>query len=274
MSRYILCADDFALSPAISAAIAGLAKAGCINAISCMAACASWADDSQLLDDVGPNPSGGGFSVDVGIHLVLASEQPITRMSRQGPNGHLPSADRIMALAYARRLDLDEIEREIDAQFAAFHSARGCAPDFVDAHQHIHVHPGIRDRVIAATMRHAPHAWVRNPADRLGASLRRPFSGKAIGSSIHALGFGAALARAGLRSNCSFAGHYDFAGDYGALLPQFFLAPGDVHLIMCHPGGGVLDGDSIAQARLAETEAIGKMSLVDRIALLEAPLAS
>jgi hypothetical protein len=128
--------------------------------------------------------------------------------------------------------------------------------------------------VIAATVRHAPHAWIRNPSDRLGAALRRPFAGKAIGSTFHALGFAGAVRRAGLRTNDSFAGHYDFAGDYNALLPHFFQAPGAVHLIMCHPGGGTLDGDTIEQARLAETVAIGKMSLVERIDLLEAHFAS
>ena len=281
MSSYILCADDLALSPGISAAIAGLAKAGCINAISCMTACPGWTDDAHLLDDLGVgrglggSPEGTpGSSVDIGLHLVLASEQPLTRMARQQPDGRLPSADRIMALAYARRLDLDEISREIEAQFAAFYAARGCPPDFVDAHQHIHVHPGIRERVIAATLRHAPQAWIRNPSDRLGSALRRPFVGKAIGSAVHALGFAATVRRAGLRTNDSFAGHYDFAGDYNALLPHFFQAPGAFHLIMCHPGDGVLEGDTIAQARLAETVAIGKMPLVDRIDLLEAHFAS
>jgi predicted glycoside hydrolase/deacetylase ChbG (UPF0249 family) len=173
-----------------------------------------------------------------------------------------------MVLAHAGRLNLDEIRCEIDAQFAAFANARGCAPDFVDAHQHVHVYPGIRERVIAATRRHSPRAWIRNPTDRLSAMLQRPFAGKAVGSAVHALGFAAALSRAGIRSNDSFAGHYDFAGDYAALLPKFFRAPAAFHLVMCHPGAGSLASDGIANARIAEAAALSTITLSERLSQL------
>lgn len=268
MPAYTLCADDYALSTPISETIAELAARGCINAISCMAVFPGWGRDVHLLTRYGAAARG---SVQVGLHLVLAGEQPITSMRRQGPDGRLPSADRMMMLAYGRRLDavdLNEISREIDAQFAAFIRGMGRAPDFVDAHQHVHVLPGIRERVIDATLRHAPAAWMRNPADSLSAGWKRPFTGKAIGSSFHARGLGAALARRGIVSNDSFAGHYGYAGDFAALLPRFFRAAGERHLIMCHPGSGHLDDDPIAEARIVEAQVIGEMPLAERIASL------
>ncbi|MBW8785804.1 MAG: hypothetical protein JF593_14410, partial [Novosphingobium sp.] len=131
-----------------------------------------------------------------------------------------------------------------------------------------HVYPGIRQLVIAATLRHAPQAWLRNPGERIGAALQRPFAGKAIGSSIHALGFARALARAGLAANASFAGHYDFAGDYAALLPRFFGAASARHLVMCHPGSGMADDDPIAAARIVEAKVLAEMPLSERLAQL------
>ncbi|CAN5245274.1 ChbG/HpnK family deacetylase [soil metagenome] len=262
LPAYTLCADDFALSSPISETIADLASRGCINAISCMAVFPGWESDARLIARFGGKGPGG---VQVGLHLVLAGEQPITPMRLQGADGRLPSADRMKLLAWGGRLDLCELSREIDAQFAAFTKAMGKAPDFVDAHQHVHVLPGIRRCVIDATLRHAPGAWIRNPADGTAAALRRPFVGKAIGSNVHALGLGAALAWRGIASNDSFAGHYDYQGDYAALLPRFFKGSGVRHLIMCHPGSGQTKDDPIASARIVEAAVLGEMSLVDRL---------
>ncbi|HEX7873732.1 MAG TPA: ChbG/HpnK family deacetylase [Sphingobium sp.] len=266
---FTLCADDFALSPAISETIADLASRGCINAISCMAALPSWEEDARLLSGIG---DGNAMPVQIGLHLVLAGDRPLTPMTIQRPDGRLPSADRTMMLAYGRRLDLEEMAREIEAQFAAFVRARGHAPDFVDAHQHVHVHPGIRECVITATQRLAPGAWMRNPADRMSAMLRRPFAGKAIGSTVHAAGLGKAYRLRGIAANDSFAGHYDYRSDFAQLLPRFFRAPGRRHLIMCHPGSGHLDGDGIAEARIREASVIRRMSLAARLAELRVTL--
>ncbi|MET0364640.1 MAG: ChbG/HpnK family deacetylase [Sphingobium sp.] len=267
---FTLCADDFALSPAISETIAELASRGCINAVSCMAALPGWDEDVRLLSGIGTGS--GRAPVQVGLHLVLAGERPLTRMKVQRPDGRLPGADRTMMLAYGGQLDLDEMTREIEAQFAAFVRARGHAPDFVDAHQHVHVHPGIRERVIAATQRLAPHAWMRNPADRMIAMLRRPFADKAIGSTLHAAGLGKAYRRHGIAANDSFAGHYNYRDDFARLLPRFFRAPGRRHLIMCHPGSGHLPGDGIAEARIREAAVIRRMSLASRLAELRVAL--
>jgi predicted glycoside hydrolase/deacetylase ChbG (UPF0249 family) len=172
----------------------------------------------------------------------------------------------MLALALTRRLNLAEVEAEIDRQFAAFRSLRGRAPDFVDAHQHVHVYPGIRQLVIAATRRHSPAAWIRVPDERLGAMLARPFSGKAIGSTLHALGMRRAIERAGLTANASFGGHYDFSGPYREYLPRFMCYGSAAHLVMCHPGPGDEPGDDITAARAMEAEVIGQMPLERRFA--------
>lgn len=260
-----LCADDFAMSAEVSAVIADLARRRCINAISCMAAMPGWPIDARLLDGIEAVSCGEFGPVQVGLHLVLASERPLGPMGCTTPDGTLPGPDRMLALTLAGKVDMDEVAAEIDRQFIAFRTARGRAPDFVDAHQHVHLYPGIRQAFIAATLRHAPHAWVRVPDDRLPAMLARPWRGKAIGSAAHALGFRRQLREAGLRSNRSFAGHYDYASDYADHLDAFLRFGSAPHLIMCHPGAGSIPGDTIAAARSKEAEVIGAMTLEDRM---------
>lgn len=261
MPSYTLCADDFALSRGISETIADLAERRCINAVSCMASLPGWAEDAALLAPLAAPGSG----VQIGLHLVLSDELPLTRLSLQDSRGRLPSPDRMMALAYLGKLDTIELANEIDAQIVAFNERIGRPPDFVDAHQHVHVHPGVRALVIAATRRHAPHAWIRNPADALRSMVQRPFIGKALGSAFHALGLRRQIARAGLSTNAGFGGHYDFRSDYEQLLPRFFAAAGPRHLVMCHPGAGHLAGDAIADARIAEAAVLRRQPLQARL---------
>jgi len=267
LGRITLCADDFAFSPEVSAVIARLARGGCLNAISCMAAMPGWSEDARLLDGIEAVECGDGLGpVQVGLHLVLASERPLGPMGCADTDGRLPGPDRMLLLALTQRLDLSEVAEEIDRQFDAFRRAMGREPDFVDAHQHVHVYPGIRRLVIEATQRHAPFAWVRVPSDRLLAMLARPFAGKAIGSALQALGMRRALRRAGLSCNASFAGHYGFSGPYRTYLDAFLRCASADHLIMCHPGLGMAPGDEIAPARISEAAVIGEMPLRDRIA--------
>jgi len=260
----VLCADDFGMSRAVSEAIARLARDRCINAIGCMANMPGWGADARLLDGIEQVTCGSLGRVQVGLHLVLASERPLGPVGGLRADGTMPGPDRMLVRALTGRLDLAGISAEIDRQFAAFRAVRGCPPDFVDAHQHVHVYPGIRQAVIAATRRHAPGAWVRVPGDRIGAMLARPFAAKAIGSTLHAVGLRRQLARAGLRCNASFAGHYDFAGSFRSHLDAFLGFGSAAHLVMCHPGSGAAADDPIAAARSEEAAVIAQMQLEHR----------
>jgi predicted glycoside hydrolase/deacetylase ChbG (UPF0249 family) len=256
MPRLILCADDFGLSSEISAAIVKLAAEAKINAISCMAICAGWAGDSALLRSL-PD------SIEIGLHLVLTGEPPLTPMPGLAPEGRLPTINQLAQRARRKQLSLDEVRREISAQFDRFIDEHGRPPAFVDGHQHAHVLPGIRQIVLAETARRAPDAWLRNCVDRLPAMLSRPFRGKALANAWHSRGLKRDGARHGLSCNDSFGGHYDFARDYAGIFPQFLARSGAVHLVMCHPGAGDLEGDPIAAARKAETAALQAMPMRD-----------
>ena len=256
MPRLILCADDFALSPAISDTIAGLAAAGRINAISCMAVMPGWRQDSAFLRSL-PR------SISVGLHLTLTEEAPLVSTPALAPHGRMLGIDALTALTMQGRIPLNAVATEIRAQFERFAEMTGRPPDFVDGHQHAHVLPGIRGLVIAATRRHAPNAWLRDCTDRLAGILARPFKGKALASAAYSTGFAKAASAAGLDCNQGFAGHYGFAGNYARIFPHFLKSPGDAHLVMCHPGAGISADDTIALARHGEAAALWTLPIGD-----------
>lgn len=245
----ILCADDFAMSDGVSATIAELAAAGRLSAVSCMAAAPGWAAQA-------PRLRGLGDGVAVGLHIVLSDETPLGPMPRLAPDGRLPGCDPLTIQAYAGNAPLCEVADEVARQFDAFQAEHGAPPDFVDGHQHVHMLPGLRSIVLEVTRRRAPFAWVRDCADQLGAVLARPFPTRALRSGLLSRGLSRDAARLGLRTNRGFSGYYDFHADYAALFPRFLAHAGPAHLVMCHPGRGAANGDTIAQARMREAEVL------------------
>jgi chitin disaccharide deacetylase len=250
--RLILCADDFGLTLATSQVIAALSTNGRLSAVSCMAGMPDWPASAPLLA-----PLAG--SVDIGIHLTLTSEVPLTPMPRLAPGGRLPSLDRLMWTALARALPLDEIRVELAAQMSAFTLATGRAPDFVDAHQHFHFFPGLREIVLDLV---PPGAWVRSCEDRWSRIRQRPFAGRALRSAFLCRGLSQAAAARGIRTNAGFTGSYDYRPDtdFSALFAGFLNAPGPVPLIMVHPGAADAPGDTIAAARTNEAAFLGNPS--------------
>jgi len=259
LPRLILCADDFAFSREVSETIAALAREGKLNATSCMTLMPGWMTDAALLRDL---PS----HVEIGLHLTLTGERPLTDMPLYAPDGVMPDIDPLTRAAGRRQVPLEEIAGEVEAQFDAFAAAMGRAPDFVDGHQHSHALPGIRDIVLFETAKRAPGAWIRDCVDSVRAMLVRPFAGKAIGSAFHSRGLRRDAARYGIRCNDSFAGHYDFASDYKDLFPRFLRKAAGMHLVMCHPGAGRRSGDAIAAARPREADVLRSWPIADMAA--------
>ena len=73
MTRVLmLCADDFGLDTGISIAIARLARAGRLNAVSCISNSEGWLEDAAWL-------SGLPASVNLGLHFNLTEGRPLSR---------------------------------------------------------------------------------------------------------------------------------------------------------------------------------------------------
>jgi predicted glycoside hydrolase/deacetylase ChbG (UPF0249 family) len=242
----VVCADDYAYSPAICDAIVDLAQRGRISAVSCMTTSPLWPEQAQRL-----RPLRGG--IDIGLHLVLIEEKPLTAMPHTAPDGRLPSLTALMARAFAGRLARDEIAAEIDAQCRAFVDALGMPPVHLDGHRHTHVLPGIRELVLAAAARVAPRAYVRAIAEPVVRTLKRGVAlPKTLFLSALGAGMDSAAARHGVPVNDGFSGIYSLAptADVPALFARFAATAGPRPLLMCHPGGD--DGTALGATRAKE----------------------
>lgn len=231
--RIFICADDYGISPAVSGAIRDLIARRRINATSVMVLAPSFSPgEAVALAAAAANGAA------IGLHVTLTA--PFRPMSA----GFTPTRDgaflplaAMAGRALAHWLSPEDLELEVARQFAAFQTAFGRPPDYVDGHQHIHVFPQIRSAVLRALKDAAPQAWLRQ-CGRAGAaqkSLADPkgFILDALSARLRGL-----AARHGVSTNPAFAGTYSFApdADFAKLFPTFLDGLPDGGLVMCHPG--------------------------------------
>lgn len=242
MKSIVLCADDFALHPAIDAAVQTLVSEGRLSATSCMTTAPRWREAARLLPALRPHLS-------VGLHFNLTEGF--------GRNASTGIGARI-AQAYTGRMDRAWLSAQWREQLDAFEDALGTPPDFVDGHQHVHQLPAVRSAMLEELQRRygdAPRLWVRSttPAGRL------VWSAKA--SVIAALGGWSQarqLCRHRLAHNQGFGGVYGFDAPtpqaYGRHMDTWLQAVGRGSLLMCHPADAAVDGDAIGTQRPVEYE--------------------
>jgi len=234
MTPFTLCADDYAMTPAVTRGILALLEAERISATGAMTNRPHWQVALRELAVFHGR-------VDLGVHLNLTCGAPLTAMPRLAPGGELPKLPAILRVGVLGRLPLDEIEAEIIAQIEAFAQATGHAPDFIDGHQHVHALPGVRRALLAALTQLFPGAkpYIRDPADSAPAiRARKRHAAKAMLLAGLAAPFGKRMRSAGFVTNAGFAGYSAFKprDEYGADFARYLIAPGARHLVMCHPG--------------------------------------
>jgi chitin disaccharide deacetylase len=233
--RIWLCADDYGLSPGVNRGIRELIERGRLNATSVMAVGPAIGRDevSSLKATVANNSRCA-----VGLHATLTAPfYPLTMHFRPLDGGMFLKFPRLLRAGLLRRLDPEIIRAELTAQLAAFSELFGCAPDFVDGHQHAQLFPGVRDAFLAAVKENAPNAWVRQGGSHQPLA-RRVGTPKALFLDLLSAQFRRRAARANIAFNPAFAGAYDFSQkpDFGALMQQFLDGLPEGGLIMCHPG--------------------------------------
>ena len=173
----------------------------------------------------------------IGLHLTLTAPfRPLTPGFAPLRDGAFPPLAAMarrgaVALAHAARCSTPRSP----ARFAAFRTAFGRAPDYIDGHQHIHVFPQISEALLRVTK--------RRRAARLAAPMRPRGAAKNLepkGLMLDALSrrFRRLAAAHGLRTNPAFAGTYAFraGADYAKLFPDFLDGLPDGGVVMCHPG--------------------------------------
>ena len=251
--RFVLCADDYAFSPAVSRGVLEALAARRISATGAMTTRPSWPEAARALARF------AGVA-DLGLHLNLTAGAPLTHMPRFAPEGVLPALRTLLAAAQAGRLPEAEIRSEIDAQLDAFAAAMGCGPDFLDGHQHVQLLPGVRVWIFDALEKRglAGKIYLRDSADRVSAIVRRGAQiPKALYLTRLARGFAQEARARGFAVNAGFAGYsgFDPKADQTAAFARFLVAPGARHLIMCHPGhvdAELAAIDSVTDARESE----------------------
>ena len=232
--KFILCADDYALTPAVSLGILEAVEAGRLDATGAMTARPHWPAAAKDIASLGD-------AVQVGLHLDLTLGPPLTAMPRLAPGGRLPSIGRMIRLSRTGALPEEEIRAEIAAQIDAFGEHYGRAPAFVDGHQHVQMLPGVRNWLLDALERRglAGDVWLRDSADRVERILRRRVEApKALMVAAAGRGFGKLARDRGFATNEGFSGFsaFDQRRDYASDFARFLLAQGQRHLVMCHPG--------------------------------------
>jgi chitin disaccharide deacetylase len=233
--RIWLCADDYGISPGVNRAIRDLIENGRLNATSVMVVGPAIGRDdvNALKGSVKANPRCA-----IGLHATLTAPfRPLTMHFRPTEGGlFLPHA-RLLRRGFAGRLDFEVVHTELAVQLKTFADLFGCAPDFVDGHQHVQLYPGVRKAFLAAVKEAAPNAWIRQ-CGRDRPWMQRLDSPKAFVLDVLSAQFRKRAARAGLTFNPAFAGAYDFSKqpEFGALMRQFLQGMPEAGVVMCHPG--------------------------------------
>jgi chitin disaccharide deacetylase len=236
--RIWLCADDYGISPAVSAAIRDLIARRRINATSVMVGTPSFsrAEAAALLDAAATDAA-------IGLHVTLTAPfAPLTRDFAPLRHGAFLPLAAMAGRALIRSLNPALLRAEISSQFAAFQAAFGRAPDYVDGHQHIHVFPQIGEALLRVIEEAAPQAlppsfWVRQcarpAAARKGLADPKGFVLDGLSRRFRRL-----ATQQGVRTNPAFAGTYSFrpGAEFEKLFPGFLDGLPGGSVVMCHPG--------------------------------------
>lgn len=232
----VICADDYGLSTGVCDAIETLIEKGRLSATGAMTGMPAWRRRAGGLHAlVRAHPA------DIGLHFTLTGQRPLSPAKGLARDGRLPEIGALALRALAGALPRVAIRDELRAQLDAFEDEWDAPPDFLDGHQHAHALPGIRDIVIAElSARYAGRLpWLRNCSEpamwarRRGVGFRKAMIVAALGA-----GTARAAAKAGIVSNDSFRGLYDFTPEppYRDVFRAALTGQGERILVHCHPG--------------------------------------
>jgi predicted glycoside hydrolase/deacetylase ChbG (UPF0249 family) len=154
--QLVVTADDYGLTPGVSAGILEAARRGIVTSTSVLVLGQAFdATVGWLADD----------EVDVGIHLAAVGEDPPLLSAAELPtlvdrHGRLPASWRVLLpRLVAGRVDVDDLRREFEAQLEAL----GLRPTHANTHQHLHLWPSVAEVVVDLAVRHGIGA-VRVPS--------------------------------------------------------------------------------------------------------------
>jgi predicted glycoside hydrolase/deacetylase ChbG (UPF0249 family) len=239
VKQLIVTADDVGLHPGMTRGALAAYDAGIVTAVSVAAVGRDFEPAVEQLRE----RQRQGKGPDVGIHLTLVGERPLspperipTLMDRDG--SFLPGYPAFARRYLAGSLAMAEIEAELRRQLDRL-AGTGLPIVHANSHQHLHVLPRLFEIVLRLAEEHGIR-YVRIPADpavgvprtprraqlaflnRLGRRARRKMEGIGIKAPTWTLGLVA-------------AGHLTVEGIQRALS---YIKDGGVAELVCHPGVG------------------------------------
>lgn len=227
-----LCADDYAQNIPISEGIIQLAEQQRINATSCMVNSNVWRETSPALLPI-------KSTTWVGLHFNLTHGNALSSSWRKNYGTTFPGMGRLLGLSYLRRLNVNVVIAELQAQIDAYTQSMNEYPDFIDGHQHIHQLPVIRDALLAVYANLPSGISIRKTSHN-GMDLFKAdgFPKRQLIALLGGLAFKKRLTAQSTPVNTSFSGIYNFkeAPNYRHYFQQFLKHSQDDGLIMCHPG--------------------------------------
>lgn len=258
MSRSVLLvADDYGLSPAVSAGIRQLIEARRLSGTGCMTLFPEWPSEARLLE-----ATAGLGECQIGLHLTLTDFPGLTGFSLDG-SGRMPRLSALIAAVSATRRHDAAIARELDAQLAAFEAERGAVPAYLDGHQHVHFLRPVRLWLAARAGHFASGSslpWLRGgPVTGLGEGIG--LKAKIAFVAALARGFEIRMRAAGYGIRGPLCGFYDWRRPetFSPALDAWLETVPDGALMMCHPGG--IDEllrarDGLVEARRVELDTL------------------
>ena len=228
-----ICADDYGLAPGVSQAIRDLIAQGRLHATGCMTGSPHWPEAARALKAM-------EHTAEIGLHVTLTGQKPLTAMPDLAPGGVLPGPDQVVIRSWLGRLDRAEIAAEVNAQVDSFVNAYGTMPDFIDGHHHVHLLPVIRDVVLDVwKTRLGGKGWIRS-CWRSPLDLMRRGVDPVRASIIALLGlrWQGMLRDHGVPHNRAFIGIYDLTDRiaFSRLMAGFLDRVTAGTLVMVHPG--------------------------------------
>lgn len=230
--RFVLCADDYAISESVSSGILDLIDLGRVTATSCLVTSKHWPAHAKALR------SRAG-QADIGLHLNLIDDKLLHQDSGYRPAlSSYPQHKILMLRSVAGLLDTGRIVQEIERQLDRFMVSWGVPPDFIDGHLHVHLLPGVRDALLEVYSRRlaGTGCYIRNIDRLLGARHGWPKTAVILG--LGGLQLRSRLEAAEIPHNLRFGGIYGFStrADYPRLMRAWLAVLGPSSLLMCHPG--------------------------------------
>ncbi|MDI9336234.1 MAG: ChbG/HpnK family deacetylase [Gammaproteobacteria bacterium] len=243
-----ICADDYAMSPTIDAAIVDLLAQKRLQAVSCMTNLPLWKSSGVRLLGFLPE-------IELGLHLNLTH-------SMNAPNGSLI---KLLLRSYTHTLATATISRLINQQLDAFEDTVGQSPSYIDGHQHIHQFPVIRTELLRILLKRYSGnlPWLRNTRARV---MHNPKQGLIVWLGNKELVRMAT--QQGFVCNSRLLGSYPFGISkqaYRYFMFQSLASACSGDLLMCHPANAPEEGDRISFARQQEYEFLASNEFVESL---------